>query len=141
MFVGDMRKKTTKKLKNRFPMKTLQRVDVLGSGTNAANSPTADVSHAVNVVYVQAPPPEVLLEEAEQEPNYRDLRSYCQVIRTLRGKGFSYRDIAEWLSERGVDADHNAVYRVYTNSLSDSEARMEDEEEELEARMEAERNR
>ena len=72
--------------------------------------------------------------------NYRDLRSYCAVIGTLRRKGFSYRDIAEWLSVRGVDADHNAVYRVYTNSLSDAEARMEDDEEELEARLEAQRN-
>src|ERR1700704_3175709 len=63
------------------------------------------------------PPPEHLLMEAEDEPNYRDLSHYASVIRTLRDKGFSYRDIAEWLSKRGVDVDHNAVYRVYTNSV------------------------
>ena len=74
------------------------------------------------------PPPEALLEEAEREPNFRDLSAYCPVIATLRGKGFSYREIAEWLSERGVDVDHNAVYRVYLNSLSKYEAAIEEKE-------------
>jgi hypothetical protein len=36
-----------------------------------------------------------------------------------------YREIADWFSERGVDVDHNAVYRVYTNSLSDHDAQLE----------------
>jgi len=87
------------------------------------------------------PPPEELLREAEQEPNYRDLSHYASVIGTLRDKAFSYRDIAEWLSERGVEVDHNAVYRVYTNSLSDYEAALESERIESEAREEALRNR
>jgi hypothetical protein len=129
-----MRKKTTKKTKGHTPKMALP----VAVAANEIGSPP--VSHTVNVTHLEMPPPEVLLEEAEQEPNYRDLSSYCAVIGTLRRKGFSYRDIAEWLSVRGVDADHNAVYRVYTNSLSDAEARMEDDEEELEARLEAQRN-
>ncbi len=86
------------------------------------------------------PPPEELLREAEEEPNYRDLSHYASVIGTLREKGFSYRDIAEWFSQRGVDVDHNAVYRVYTNSLSDYDAHLESEREDQEAQEEAERN-
>ena len=63
------------------------------------------------------------------------------MISTLRGKGFSYRDIAEWLSERGIDLDHNAVYRLYTRSLSADEAYLEAKETELEDQLEADRNR
>jgi len=48
------------------------------------------------------PPPEVLFQQAEQEPDFRALSAYVDSIRMLRDKGFSYRDIAEWLSERGI---------------------------------------
>ena len=86
------------------------------------------------------PPPEVLFQQAEQEPDFRALSAYVDSIRMLRDKGFSYRDIAEWLSERGIEADHNAVYRVYTKSLSDFDAHLEAEREEQEAEEEASRN-
>jgi len=92
------------------------------------------------VVQLEMPPPDALLREAEEEPNYRDLSEYCPVIATLRGKGFSYREIAEWLSERGVELDHNAVYRLHTRNMSDHEAKMEDKEAELETQLEAQRN-
>jgi transposase-like protein len=87
------------------------------------------------------PWPEELQRQAEEEPNYRDLSQYASVIGTLREKGFSYRDIADWLSQRGVEVDHNAVYRVYTNSLSDYDAHLESQREDREAQEEAERNR
>jgi len=93
------------------------------------------------VVQLEMPAPDALLREAEEEPNYRDLSEYCPVIATLRGKGFSYREIAEWLSERGVELDHNAVYRLYTRNMSDLEAKMEDQEADLEAQLEGQRNR
>ena len=93
------------------------------------------------MVQLEMPPPDALLREAEEEPNYRDLNEYCPVIATLRGKGFSYREIAEWLSERGVELDHNAVYRLYTRNMSDHEAKMEDQEADLEAQLEAQRSR
>ncbi len=86
------------------------------------------------------PPPEALFHEAEQEPDFRTLSAYVDSIRMLRSKGFSYRDIADWLSERGIDADHNAVYRVYTNSLSDYDAHLEDLREAEEGEREARRN-
>jgi hypothetical protein len=98
-------------------------------------------SKATSPVYASPPDPRALFEEAEQEPNYRALCEYTPVISKLREKGFSFREIAEWLSERGVDVDHNAVYRIYTNRLSDYEAAMVEEQEDREAEMEAFRNR
>jgi hypothetical protein len=80
------------------------------------------------------PPPEFLFREAEQEPDFRTLSAYVDSIGMLRDKGFSYRDIAHWLSEYGIDVDHNAVYRVYTNSLSDYDAHLEDLREDDDAR-------
>jgi hypothetical protein len=106
----------------------------------SAPSPATGVTE-IRVVQLEMPPPDALLREAEEEPNYRDLSEYCPVIATLRGKGFSYREIAEWLSERGVELDHNAVYRLYTRNLSDHEAKMEDQEADLEAQLEGQRNR
>lgn len=78
------------------------------------------------------PHPDDLMHEAEEEANYRDLADYTQVIGKLREKGFSYRDIAEWLTERGVEVDHNAVFRVYTQKMTEAEevreAQIEEEE-------------
>lgn len=71
------------------------------------------------------PFPSDLLREAEMEPDYQDLSTYFEVMLTLRRKGFSFREIAEWLSERGVEADHNAVYRVYNNNLPEEGEREE----------------
>src|SRR5579864_241082 len=73
------------------------------------------------------PPPDVVLQWAGEEPDYRTLGEYADSIGILREKGFSYREIADWLSEHGIEADHNAVYRAYTNSLSYSEAEAETE--------------
>ena len=86
------------------------------------------------------PPPELLFRQAEQEPDFRALSAYVDSIHMLRDKGFSYREIANWLSDRGVDVDHNAVYRVYTNSLSGYDADVEDLQEAAEAQKEARRN-
>jgi hypothetical protein len=67
------------------------------------------------------PFPDDLLNEAEQEPDHTDLAEYWRVIGKLREKGLTFREIAEWLSERNIDADRNAVYRVYMKYVSDEE--------------------
>jgi hypothetical protein len=105
----------------------------------ASGAPTEAIGLA-SVRPISMPPPEVLFQEAEQEPDFRALSAYSDSIRMLRGKGFSYREIADWLSERGFDVDHNAVYRVYTNSLSDYDAHLEELREAEEAQQEARRN-
>jgi hypothetical protein len=86
------------------------------------------------------PLPEALYREAEGEPDQQALGHYVDTIRLLRDKSFSYREIAEWLSERGVDADYNAVYRAYMKALSDREQALEAEREAEEDREEASRN-
>ena len=106
-----------------------------------ASSPAATVPVSFPPpMFGAGPPPEVLYHEAEQDPDNRALGQYVDSIRLLREKSFSYREIAEWLSERGVEADHNAVYRVYMKSLPDYEAHLEEERIEEEAREEALRN-
>jgi len=107
-------------------------------------SPTASATSAEVVSSLAGAPimpdPEILFRQAEQEPDFQTLSAYVDSIQMLRDKGFSYRDIAHWLSERGVEVDHNAVYRVYTNSLSDNDAYLEDLAVAKEAEEEARRN-
>lgn len=81
--------------------------------TNKALAPT------ISVVREQSPYPDPhhLLMEAEEEMANSDLRQYADVISTLRSKGFSFREIAQWLTKRGVPTDHNGVYRVFTTAL------------------------
>jgi hypothetical protein len=60
------------------------------------------------------PDPQKLQAEAEHEPSRRGLDDYAQVIRLLKDdKGFSFREIAAWLQQRGMKSDHNAVWRAY----------------------------
>jgi hypothetical protein len=69
-------------------------------------------------------PPDLLLERAEQESARRALADYSAVIRTLRDeKNFTFREIAEWLKDYYVEADHNAVYREYTKGMPEEVAR------------------
>ena len=71
-------------------------------------------------------PPEILERLASEESTQRSLVPYRSVIRILRNeKKFTFREIAEWLSNYNVEADHNTVYREYTKGMSDAEANME----------------
>jgi hypothetical protein len=124
-----MKKKPSKKRSKILAKKSLPEI-----ASAPASATPAEVIHLRPTTSISMPPPDFLFREAEQEPDFRTLSAYVDSIRVLRGKGFSYRDIAHWLSERGIDADHNAVYRVYTNSLSDYDAHLEDLREDDEAR-------
>lgn len=98
--------------------------DKSAKGKQQAASPPGDV-----VTHLEIPPPHFLLEQAEKEPSRKLLEDYRETICVLRkDKGFSFREIAEWLTQNGVDADYNAVYRVYTKGMPDDEvAEMEQE--------------
>ncbi len=52
-----------------------------------------------------------ILKEALDERRKEDLSEYLEVIAVLRGKRRTWREIAQFLRERGVDADHTKVYR------------------------------
>ena len=59
--------------------------------------------------------PTRLVAEAAKEPSRRGLQDYSAAILLLKEeKGFSFREIAAWLGERGVRVDHNAVWRAYS---------------------------
>ena len=61
-----------------------------------------------------APDPFYVLEAAQAEPSRKPLQAYMDAIVVLRDhKGFSFREIADWLSENAVKTDHNTVYREY----------------------------
>jgi hypothetical protein len=63
--------------------------------------------------------PEQLRAEAEKEPPRRGLSQYAEAIALLKQeKGFSFREIAAWLRERGLKVDHNAVWRAYSKTIS-----------------------
>ena len=69
----------------------------------------------------ELPDPNVLLEEALAEDDKHYLRPYGAIIRALREKKFSYRQIADWLNERGLDVDHNSIYREHTKHMNPEE--------------------
>jgi hypothetical protein len=66
--------------------------------------------------------PQQLRAEAEKEPRRRGLEDYVETIRLLKEeKGFSFREIAAWFQQRGVNIDHNAAWRTYSKTTpSDS---------------------
>ena len=108
--------------------------------TRAAKSePKPQPSAPVTIVSAQDPPsPGVLMQMAEDEPNRRELIEYREVIGILRRqKKFTFREIAEWLGERGVVADHNAVYREYTRCMPPRDAQEEAVADDLREREEA----
>jgi hypothetical protein len=110
------------------------------SDSAVASKTPEEVMNVQPTTSVSMPPPDWLFQQAEQEPDFQTLSAYVDSIQLLRDKGFSYREIAQWLSEHGVLADHNAVYRVYHNNLSDYDSYLEDQRENQEALDEAERN-
>jgi hypothetical protein len=71
---------------------------------------------AVPTVVHGPPPPELVAAAARGEPSIRFVEEYKEAITILRDeKGFTFREIAEWLGEEfHIEADHNAVWRVYT---------------------------
>ena len=87
-------------------------------GPNRENAKAAFKAAVVNVRQVELPPPDYLLEEAKKERNKKLLLDYSDTICLLRDeKGFTFREIAEWLTVNGVDTDHNAVYRAYIKGM------------------------
>ncbi len=62
--------------------------------------------------------PQQLRAEAEKEPRRRGVEDYQETIRLLKeDKGFSFREIAAWLQERGLNIDHNAAWRAYSKTI------------------------
>src|ERR1017187_7982425 len=63
-------------------------------------------------------PEEAFLQDAEKEPKRILLADHTKTIRTLRDKKrLTFRAIAEWFGERGLETDQSAVYRAYWASF------------------------
>jgi len=91
----------------------------------SAASPPSTPTLPMEPLPQQPSPVEALLREAEQEADQAILREYAPVIHVLREKHFSYREIADWLNERGFETDRNEVYRIYCKILSPNERQEE----------------
>lgn len=61
-------------------------------------------------------PDDAILRDAQTAPAKGSLEPHAEAIRVLRGKGYSWREIAQFLAERGVATDHTAVYRFFTRT-------------------------
>ena len=62
----------------------------------------------------EVPSREAFLEEAKKEQRRQLIADHSKTITFLRDeKRFTFREIAEWLSQRGITANRGAVYRAY----------------------------
>lgn len=74
--------------------------------------------------------PKAIWEEAQnaEAPEIKhSLSDYYETIYCLRGKGWSYRQIATWLTEHGIKANFNQVYYV-TRTPREVYRKMEEED-------------
>ena len=55
--------------------------------------------------------PAEILKDAKSAKEKDTLAPHEQAIRTLREKSYSWREIAKFLCDRGIDADHSKVFR------------------------------
>ncbi len=66
----------------------------------------------------EAPEPDAFLEEAKKEKKRKLLADHINTINVLRQeKRFTFREIADWLTSRGISTDHSGVYRAYLNAI------------------------
>ena len=54
-----------------------------------------------------------ILAAAMAAPTKLRLEEHREAVQVLRDKGFTWREIADFLTEQGVQADHTRVYRVF----------------------------
>jgi hypothetical protein len=62
------------------------------------------------------PSPKQLLDLAAQQPSRFDIEDYWASLVTLRQRGWSWREISEWLKQNGLSIDHTAVFRFAKNN-------------------------
>lgn len=69
--------------------------------------------------------PKEILAEAKAATSKTRIEEYREAVHTLREKGYSWREIADFLKERGVVTDHTRIYRTFgkTNKQRRKESR------------------
>ena len=58
--------------------------------------------------------PQQLLAAAQALPPRSNLEDHYEAVATLRAKGLTWREIAEWLGENGIVTDHAKVFRMFS---------------------------
>jgi hypothetical protein len=53
-----------------------------------------------------------ILDDAQSAPTKGTLEAHREAILLLRSKRYTWREIAEFLAERGVQTDHTKIYRL-----------------------------
>ena len=66
-----------------------------------------------------------IISDAKAAKPKEPLSAYNDAISILRGKGYSWREIAAFLSERGVKTDHTKVYRHFKKHETSKGRKME----------------
>lgn len=59
-----------------------------------------------------------ILNEAKAVPTKGGLEAHREAILLLRNKGYSWREIADFLAQRGVQTDHTKIYRLINKTNS-----------------------
>jgi len=63
--------------------------------------------------------PKEVLKEAKKAPSKNPIKPLKAAILALREKDYSWREIADFLNERGVKTDHTKIYRFIKNQNID----------------------
>ena len=104
-------------MKNRKP-RTKQIVPT----TSAPKRADDDKPVAVPAPLADIPAPDAFLAEATNEPKRKLITDHTRTIKVLRDeKRFTFRQIAEWLTDRGIETDHSSVYRAYMSAVPDEQ--------------------
>lgn len=59
-----------------------------------------------------------ILDEAQAAPAKGGLEVHKEAILLLRDKGYTWREIADFLAQRGVQTDHTKIYRLINKTNS-----------------------
>lgn len=61
---------------------------------------------------------EQILSDARSAPSKASLEAHREAILLLREKGYTWREISDFLAERGIHADHTKIYRFFNKPKS-----------------------
>ena len=57
-----------------------------------------------------------ILDDAMKQPKKDTLLEHKSAIEVLREKGYTWREIAQFLTERGIETDHTKIYKLIQRS-------------------------
>jgi len=57
-----------------------------------------------------------ILDDAMKQPKKDTLLEHKAAIEVLREKGYTWREIAQFLTERGIETDHTKIYKLIQRS-------------------------